>query len=68
MNKSHVFERPIVTQVAPFKAFYVAEAYHQDYAETHPRDPYIVINDAPKVVNLKRQFPQLYSEKLAAHE
>jgi peptide-methionine (S)-S-oxide reductase len=68
LNKSHVFPRPIVTQVTAFKDFYIAEAYHQNYAETHPRDPYIVINDAPKVVNLKRQFPQLYSEKLAAHE
>ena len=68
LNKSHVFARPIVTQVTPFKDFYIAEAYHQDYAETHPRDPYIVINDAPKVANLQRQFPKLYSEKLAGHE
>jgi len=68
LNKSRVFARPIVTQVTAFKDFYIAEAYHQNYAETHPRDPYIVINDAPKVVNLKRQFPQLYSEKLAGHE
>jgi len=68
LNKAHVFHAPIVTQVAAFKDFYIAEAYHQNYAETHPRDPYIVINDAPKVVNLKKQFPTLYSEKLAGHE
>jgi peptide-methionine (S)-S-oxide reductase len=68
LNKAHVFRTPIVTQVAQLKDFYIAEAYHQDYAETHPSDPYIVINDAPKVTNLKRQFPTLYSEKLAGHE
>jgi hypothetical protein len=29
---------------------------------------YIRINDAPKVANLKKEFPELYSQKLAAHE
>lgn len=68
LNKSHVFSKPIVTQVAPLKAFFPAEAYHQNYAELHPTQPYIAIYDAPKVANLKKQFPDLYSEKLAAHE
>src|SRR6185437_11542734 len=68
LNKSHAFSKPIVTQVAPLKAFYIAEAYHQDYAELHPNDLYIRINDAPKVVNLKKEFPAMYTEKLAAHE
>jgi peptide-methionine (S)-S-oxide reductase len=68
LNKTHAFSKPIVTQVAPLKAFYLAEAYHQNYAELHPDDLYIRINDAPKVVNLKKQFPELYSDKLAAHE
>jgi peptide-methionine (S)-S-oxide reductase len=68
LNKSHAFSKPIVTQVAPLKEFYVAEAYHQNYAELHPNDLYIRINDAPKVVNLKKEFPDLYSAKLAAHE
>jgi peptide-methionine (S)-S-oxide reductase len=68
LNKSHAFSKPIVTQVAPLKAFYIAEAYHQNYAELHPNDLYIRINDAPKVANLKKEFPELYSQKLAAHE
>jgi len=68
LNKSHAFSKPIVTQVEAFKAFYPAEAYHQNYAELHPTQPYIAIYDAPKVVNLKKQFPDLYTEKLAAHE
>jgi peptide-methionine (S)-S-oxide reductase len=68
LNDAHVYSRPIVTQVAPFKAFFTAEAYHQNYAEEHPTQPYIAIYDAPKVVNLKKQFPALYTEKLAAHD
>ena len=54
------FSRPIVTEVVPLKAFYAAEAYHQDYVVHHPDQPYIVYNDLPKVANLKQQFPNLY--------
>ena len=44
-------------------AFYPAEAYHQDYATLHPNQPYIAINDLPKVENLKQMFPDLYRGK-----
>ncbi|MBT2142820.1 MULTISPECIES: peptide-methionine (S)-S-oxide reductase MsrA [unclassified Rhodanobacter] len=54
------FPAPIVTQVVPLKAFYPAEAYHQNYFRLHPNNPYIVYNDAPKVARLKRLFPALY--------
>ncbi len=54
------FSRPIVTEVTQLKAFYAAEAYHQDYAARNPNQPYIVYNDLPKVANLKQQFPNLY--------
>jgi peptide-methionine (S)-S-oxide reductase len=64
LNKAHVFAKPIVTQVVAYKAFFPAESYHQDYAETHPNDPYIMINDAPKVVNLRKQFPDLYKDAI----
>lgn len=57
---AHVYAAPIVTEVVPFKAFYQAEDYHQDYARLHPDSPYIAINDAPKVVALKRELPGLY--------
>jgi peptide-methionine (S)-S-oxide reductase len=60
LSQAKVFSRPIVTQVAPLKAFYQAEAYHQDYATRHPDNPYIVYNDAPKVAHLRQQFPELY--------
>ena len=61
LEQSKVFPRPIVTQVVPLKAFYPAEAYHQDYAARHPDSMYIVYNDAPKVVHLREQFPEFYA-------
>jgi peptide-methionine (S)-S-oxide reductase len=63
LNHAQVFERPIVTQLAALTAFYKAEDHHQDYAIHHPDDPYIVINDLPKVANLRKQFPELYIER-----
>lgn len=60
LTAAHAFADPIVTQVTPLKGFYVAESYHQDYAKRHPNEPYIVFNDAPKVVHLQQQFPTLY--------
>jgi peptide-methionine (S)-S-oxide reductase len=62
LTSAKVFPRPIVTEVAPLRAFYLAEDYHQDYMEKHPMQPYIVIHDAPKIENLKARFPQLYRE------
>lgn len=63
LDKARLFPRLIVTQVVPLKAFYPAEAYHQDYAANHPTNPYIVYNDAPKVAHLQQEFPQLYTGK-----
>jgi len=62
LEQTKSFPRPIVTQVVPLKAFYDAEAYHQDYARFHPDDPYIARNDAPKVEHLREQFPDLYKK------
>jgi len=63
LDQAKVFSQKIVTEVVPLKAFYPAEAYHQNYARLHPEQPYIAINDAPKVVHLRQQFPDLYKEK-----
>jgi peptide-methionine (S)-S-oxide reductase len=60
LDAAQVYPRKIVTQIAPLKAFYRAEEYHQDYLNSHPNDPYIVYNDLPKLTNLKKNFPQLY--------
>lgn len=60
LQSARVFRRPIVTAITPLKAFYPAEAYHQNYLEQHPDQPYIIINDLPKIAALQRQFPMLY--------
>jgi peptide-methionine (S)-S-oxide reductase len=60
LQAAKVFPRPIVTQLVPLKAFYAAEAYHQDYAVHHPNEPYIVFNDLPKVAHLQTLLPELY--------
>jgi peptide-methionine (S)-S-oxide reductase len=60
LNQAHVFDAAIVTKIEADKAFYPAEAYHQDFLVQHPTYPYIVINDQPKIANLKRLLPELY--------
>jgi peptide-methionine (S)-S-oxide reductase len=62
LDQAKAFPSAIVTQVVPLKAFYPAEAYHQNYATLHPDNPYIAINDAPKVDHLREQLPELYKK------
>jgi peptide-methionine (S)-S-oxide reductase len=63
LDAAKVYGRKIVTQVVGLQAFYPAESYHQNYAALHPNQPYIVYNDAPKVANLRKEFPDLYKGK-----
>ena len=63
LTKAHAFSAPIVTEVAPFRAFFQAEDYHQDYLIHHPSQPYIAINDLPKVSTLKKFYPQMWREQ-----
>ena len=63
LGAAKAFRKPIVTEVAPLKAFYDAEAYHQDYLVRNPTQPYIVYNDLPKLAALKKELPALYSGK-----
>lgn len=62
IEHERLLPRPIMTQVVPFKEFYAAETYHQDYARFHPDDPYIARNDAPKVAHLHDEFPDIYKK------
>jgi peptide-methionine (S)-S-oxide reductase len=63
LDAAHVYGDSIVTTIESGHAFYPAEDYHQDYLTLNPTQPYIVINDLPKVENLKRLFPALYREE-----
>lgn len=65
LNDAHIFKRRIVTQIVPLDGFFAAESYHQDYFAKNPFEPYIVINDRPKVENLKKFFSAVYVQKAA---
>ena len=60
LNRANTFGKKLATTIEPDKRFYPAEAYHQDYLTLNPQQPYIVINDLPKIDNLKRLFPSVY--------
>jgi peptide-methionine (S)-S-oxide reductase len=60
LDQARVFKKAIVTKIEPDRAFYPAEAYHQDFLTQHPTHPYIVANDLPKVEDLKRLFADVY--------
>ena len=60
LTAAKIYSRPIVTKIDAFSAFYPAEDYHQDYLKLHPDNPYIAMNDLPKLDDLKKQFPDFY--------
>jgi peptide-methionine (S)-S-oxide reductase len=60
LDQAHAFKKPIVTRIEPDRAFYPAEAYHQDFLTRYPTHPYIAVNDMPKIEDLKRVLPDLY--------
>jgi peptide-methionine (S)-S-oxide reductase len=63
LTAARTFSAPIITQVVPLQQFYPAEDYHQNFLALHPNKPYIVINDLPKLEQLRKQFPDLYQPK-----
>ena len=65
LGASGRFQRPIVTEIQPLRRFVAAEAFHQDYGARHPNEPYIVQNDAPKLLALRQKFPALYVDRRA---
>ena len=60
LDSAKTFGKPIATTIEMGKTFYPAETYHQDFLTLNPNYPYIVINDLPKVANLKKMYPALY--------
>jgi peptide-methionine (S)-S-oxide reductase len=61
-ESAEVWDRPIVTEVRPFEAFYRAEGYHQEYFKRNARQAYCQVVIAPKVAKLRKQ----YRERLRA--
>jgi peptide-methionine (S)-S-oxide reductase len=62
LTHARIFKDPVVTRVDRLAGFYPAEGYHQDYLLHNPESPYIVVNDLPKIANLKRLYPDLYRD------
>jgi peptide-methionine (S)-S-oxide reductase len=62
LNQEKIFTAPIVTTLVPFQGFYAAEDYHQNFIQHNPTYPYVVVNDLPKLAQLKQQFPRLYKQ------
>ena len=56
LKANAVWERPIVTEVAPLPAFYPGEAYHQDYFNKNPNQPYCAAVVAPKVSKFRKAY------------
>jgi peptide-methionine (S)-S-oxide reductase len=63
LDSARSFDKPIVTKLETYSGFYPAEEEHQDFLTEHPTYPYIVINDLPKVAQLKQLYPERYQEK-----
>jgi peptide-methionine (S)-S-oxide reductase len=62
LKTANIYPRPIVTEVVALQRFKEAEELHQDYVAKHPTEPYVMINDAPKVQDLKKKYPDLYRD------
>ena len=60
LDRAGSYGAPLATTVEPDKTFYAAEDYHQDFLVRNPTYGYIVVNDLPKIENLKRLFPERY--------
>jgi peptide-methionine (S)-S-oxide reductase len=60
LNQAGAFPAPIVTTVSSAAQFFPAEAYHQDFFDLNPNNPYIVQNDLPKLDAFRSTFPDLY--------
>jgi peptide-methionine (S)-S-oxide reductase len=59
LRDAKVWPAPIVTEVSALKSFHPAEEYHQNYLVRHPTQPYIVVNDLPKLEELRKRYPTL---------
>ena len=57
-----IYDKPIVTQIAPFDKFYAAEDYHQEYFANNPNQPYCAAVVAPKVAKFRQKFVSPFEE------
>ncbi|HXD79161.1 MAG TPA: peptide-methionine (S)-S-oxide reductase MsrA [Puia sp.] len=60
LTSQHKFSGKIVTEVQPFKVFYPAEDYHQEYIKNHPGNPYVRAVSIPDYLEFRKNFPGPY--------
>jgi len=56
LQKENIFSNPIVTQIKPFKVFYKAEKYHQNYYQNNKQQPYCQLVIRPKIEKFEKIF------------
>jgi len=56
LAKAKIWSSPIVTEISPFKTFYIAEGYHQNYYNQHSGQPYCSFVITPKLEKFKKIF------------
>ncbi len=56
LDSAGAFDSPIVTEIVPYKNFYKAEDYHQNYYNEHKSAPYCMLVIRPKVEKFKKAF------------
>jgi peptide-methionine (S)-S-oxide reductase len=59
LSAAKVYARPIVTTLEPLKAFYPAEAHHQNFVACNPYQPYVRAVAMPKVAKVRAKFKDL---------
>jgi peptide-methionine (S)-S-oxide reductase len=59
INEAGIWGKPVVTEVTPFKAFFPAEDYHQDYFKNNPMQGYCRVVIAPKVAKFRQHYAEL---------
>jgi len=59
LNEQQIWEKPIVTEISAFEAFYKAEDYHQNYYEKNPSQGYCQFVIVPKLEKFKKLFSDL---------
>ncbi|MDQ3754425.1 MAG: peptide-methionine (S)-S-oxide reductase MsrA [Acidobacteriota bacterium] len=66
LNAAHVWDAPIVTEIAPLQIFYPAEDYHQEYFQLNGEQPYCRAVVAPKVAKFRKQFAERLKQGMAS--
>jgi peptide-methionine (S)-S-oxide reductase len=66
LSDEKVFRNPIVTEIAPLKAFYPAEDYHREYYKRNPSKAYCQVVVAPKLAKFRAHFQAKLKKQVAS--